>query len=140
MAGAQVNVIRRTDYGFSMPVSTSQDVVLAPLIDTLGWVSAVLIVRLYAKTFAATTATVTVVVQNAMVGPEDEVTVLVPSTDLATAQIVNADVAPKLIQAVIAPGTQGLGRYMRVLMRYAQGANLGAQTFTLGIDLVGRSA
>lgn len=130
MAGACVPIIRRTDYTFP----ATQTVIAGPqLVDTLGWVSGVLVVRVYGTPSISNVLAVNV--QNVMVAPEDELTILEARTvagALTYAATVSITTAGGLFTANISP----IGRFVRVLL-----APTGAVTaVTLGIDLVGRSA
>ncbi|MBK7395779.1 MAG: hypothetical protein IPJ34_05595 [Myxococcales bacterium] len=131
MAGASVPIIRRTDYTFP----ATQTVIAGPqLVDTLGWVSGLLVVRVYGTPSISNVLQINV--QNVMVAPEDELTVLEARTTggaLVYAASVSITTAGGLFTASLA---SPIGRFVRVLL-----SPTGAVTaVTLGIDLVGRSA
>ncbi len=131
MAGVVVEVLRRTRLNFS---GAAQDVVLGPqLIDTTGWVTAVLQVILYSRNAQANNLLVEV--QNALISPEDQTQVLYNPNYGPSAQIIvyPADTPPlPYTMAVNAP----IGRYLRVALQVGAGAT----DLQIGLSLIGRSA
>ena len=137
MAGTLVSVLRRTE----LTVGGNQPVVLGPqLIDTLGWVSGVLIVRFYVKT--TLTQNMTINVQNVMLAPEDEVNVVQATsaagaaTYIATVTLGTADTVGSSGNMYSAQLSTPIARYVRVMAIPGNAAS----TVTVGIDLLGRSA
>lgn len=131
MSGVVVEVLRRTRLNFQ---GVATDVVQGPgLIDTLGWVSAVLQVIFYSR--AAQTNPLLVDAQNVLVSPEDQTQVLYNPNFGPSAQvvIVPGDTPPLPYTQVIVPP---IGRYLRVALQVGA-ANTDMQ---IGISIIGRSA
>jgi hypothetical protein len=138
MAGTQTPIIRRTTYKFGALVTT-HETLLTPLLDTIGWVSGVLMVRVYARSGGGN-YNFKVVVHNAMVSPEDPNTVLTPVaavTPVATATINYNDANPPALYAV--QFNNPIARFVKVVLQYTPTAATEG-VIDLGVDLVGRSA
>ncbi|MFO0759847.1 MAG: hypothetical protein U0359_25400 [Byssovorax sp.] len=140
MAGKQVSVLGITDYNCNFATgSTPYILVVSRPIYVVDWVSGVLAVRLHRSgTWDSGTATVDVVVQNIMPAPDEPQTVFVPSSgEVASITIPNAPTAPALYQdAFEAP----IAAYVRVILKWTQGASAGACPFAISVDLIGRDA
>ena len=139
MAAAQVSIIRKTDFSLQVSATASAvtDAVLAPLVDTVGWVSAVSLLRLYSASAYPASATLKLIVQNVMTGPDDPNTILVAS-GTGTAEITIAASTSNLLQLV--QFTTPISRYVKVLLRATSGGTAGTITTTVAVDLVGRDA
>ncbi len=137
MSSTQVPIIRKSDFALQVTASGSSDAILAPLVDIIGFVSAVALVRVYSSSAYPSAATLKLIVYNAMNGPDDPNTVLIPS-GTGMVEITNAQNTTNLLQ--LAAFTLPIGRYARVLLRATSGGNAGTLTATLAVDLVGRDA
>ncbi len=119
------------------------DVNLAQTINSTGWVSGVLVTRVFtAPTFSAT-GTLNIYVVNSFVAPDDPATLFGPATPTTTfvsksMNIISTTAAGVL--DVVALNSAPIGPSLRVFMEYSQGATAGGGNVTLGIMLVGRPA
>ncbi len=134
MAGTHVPILRRTD---GMGFAGAQNVVIGPqLVDATGWVSGVLLVRLY-PTITIPAGGLVIGVQNVMVSPEDEVNVVEAKSGANPAYIASLALPTAATAGLyVAAFTPPISKYVRVLIA----PTAGTTTVTLGIDLIGRSA
>lgn len=142
MAGIQVQVVRRTK--FSAPAITSSNVTapLAQLIDTLGWRSGLLLVRVYANSLSGTGYACEISVANSIVSADDPQTMFTESTALAAITIdSNLGTPPVLKTAQLYQASVPLiGRNVNVSMKWTAGAASISGDVTIGVDLIGRDA
>lgn len=140
MAGLHLPIIRKSDFSLQVSATTNNvsDAILEPLVDTLSWVSGVGIVRVYSSTAAyPASATLRVLVVNAMNGPDDPNTVLVPSSGSMCDIVIPQNTTNALL---VSSFTLPIGRYGRVLLRATSGGTAGTILCTCAVDLVGRDA
>lgn len=140
MAGIEIQVVRRTP--FTVPAISTGTYVYPPLvhfIDTLGWVSGVLLVRVYATT-ATSSASFTVGVFNQMISADDPAVTFNEATDIAAVTFAGNVAVPTLLTAKIPTNSaNALGRLLGVRLQVAASAAL-TGIVTIGVDLVGRDA
>ncbi|MFO0760085.1 MAG: hypothetical protein U0359_26615 [Byssovorax sp.] len=140
MAGKQVSVLGITDYNCNFATGSDPYIlVVSRPIYVVDWVSGVLLTRLHkSDTWDSGTASADVVVQNIMPAQDEPQTVFVPSSgEVASITIPNGATAPALYQdAFAAP----IAAYVRVLIKWTQGASTGACSFAISVDLIGRDA
>lgn len=138
--GYLVPVIPKTDFSFdSRAAGASQDVPLAVGIDSSGWVSGVLLVRVHAKAAWTGTTNLAVLVENIQLVPEEpNVVFAAAGAAVATVNIVSGTAAPSLnLTSFLAP----IGNMLRVRISYTCTVTQGsANTVSLGVDLIGRPA
>lgn len=143
MAGISVAVLRKTT--ITLPsVAASQDVVLPPLaqfIDTIGWVSGTMIVRLFSKSITGTSAAVKVILANMMVGPDDPATTFIGDGVAEITINTGSSTTPQLLLSKM-PDANGIpiGRYLGLYLSAEAGSDTMSGSLTLAIDIVGRSA
>lgn len=138
MAGKVVNIIPRSSFSFSSPANFVSSFAIGPrAIATPDWASGVLIVRLHAKNFASSSALARVQVANVSISPDDPNVLfsVPPPAVVAEATIANADTAPRLYALQF---TAPIGMMLAVAATYSQGATLGACSWEMSVDLVGR--
>jgi hypothetical protein len=140
MAGIEIQVVRRTL--ITLPVISTGTYKYPPLvqfIDTLGWVSGVLLVRVYA-TSAPSAANITIGAYNQMVSADDPAVTFDESTDIAAVTFAGNAAAPALYTAKIPTNSaNAIGRLIGVRMQVvASGALSGS--ITIGVDVIGRDA
>jgi hypothetical protein len=137
--GFFVPVLSKTDFSFDGRASgTQQAVKLAVGIDTVPWVSGVLVVRLHTKNTWSATATMSVQVANVSLVPEDPSVLFASTSALATASFTNASTAPSLNVQTI---PSGFAAMVQVALTWDQGATAGtSQQFSISLDLIGRPA
>ena len=122
MAGNDMVIIPKSTFAFSGLASSSQDIVLAPLIDMMAVKSGLLVVRYITRTsWASATSTCKVQLRNAMWRPDEPDTTFVETTDLALVTMLDTDAAGKLYQTALGAT---VGRYARCILTWAQGATL----------------
>ena len=140
MSGIEIQVVRRTV--FPVPAISSGPYVYPPLvdfIDTLGWVSGVLMVRIYATT-ATSSATFMVRVYNQMISADDPAVTFTESTDIAAVTFAGNVAVPTLLTAKIPTNSaNAVGRLLGVRLQVAAAAAL-TGNITIGVDLIGRDA
>ncbi len=143
--GYLVPVIPKTDFSFdgraATPPNADQDVPIAVGIDSSAWVSGVILVRVHSRgSWPSNTASLSVVVQNMMLVPEEPDVVFFSTTNLVSTPITitNSTTAPALFVSSLAT----MGPQLRVLVRFSQGTTgvTAAQNIAIGVDLVGRPA
>lgn len=138
MAGMNVQVCRRTKF-FAPAISTGgNENVLMQLIDTLGWRSGVLQLRVYDNGLTGSGASATVNVYNSLVSDDDPAAVFTDEANpLATATI-DGNVADGMLLNVALSSSVPIGRYVSVTLRFAAtGSAIGGEVI-IGVDLVGR--
>ncbi len=137
--GACWNILPRTDYTLTGAANTVYEIVLAKYVDTLAFVSGVLICRLYSKGTFTTGVTVDIVVQNVSFAEDEPQTIFAETTNETTVSITSTTpTAPSLLTAAI---ETPIARHVRVLLRMTQPVTApGPVTFAIGVDLVGRDA
>lgn len=138
--GYVVPIIPRTDYSFDGRASgTTQDVPLAVGIDSSAWVSGALIVRIHARNTWTGTTTLSALVENIMLAPEEpDVVFAVTSSTVASSTVLGSTTPPGLIVVAFTPP---IGPMLRVRLNYAVSvAQSAANTISLAVDLVGRPA
>ncbi len=153
MAGVKVTVLRKTTITLPAVVGAAS-VTLPPLaefVNTIGWVSGTLQVRVYDNSLTGTTAKVIVAVINAAVAPEDPavtLTELVTGGPLAVVEIVPAfPAAAALMTSYIPTPDPSNNPYPAIaesvsviaVVEAGQGTTVGG-SITIGIDLIGRNA
>ena len=135
--GARVEVLPRTTYTLSGAASSEQNIELAKYVDTLAWVSGVLVVRVHSMGTFTTNVTADVVVQNTSYSDEEPQTVFADTTSETVARIAYTTTAPTLL---ITPLDTPIAAQVRVLLRLTEPASPGPATFTISVELVGRDA
>jgi hypothetical protein len=140
--GQLVQVIPKRDFSFDGRAASGvvQDAPLAEGIDAAGFASGALVVRLHAKNTWASTALVEIIVQSMSPAAEEPQTLFVKTdTAVATATIRQSD-SPAVPGLYVVNFASPIAGALRVLLRFTQGttAATAAQTFSLGVDLVGR--
>jgi len=140
-AGGLVRVLPKTTYTMTLVVNTSQDILLAKYVAACRWASGLLIVRLHAFTFTiASQQSFLVNVYDASYSDEDPGSDFItnPSTPLATATIDSRAPPTARLLAIPFNTTPPIGAQLRVVLSCVAGISVGAQSITLGVDLVGR--
>ena len=121
---------------FNGAPSTLQDVDLEGAIDTTGWLSGALLVRLLAKTSWPTGASVAVIARRVSI-PTDAPSTVFSGGTMAFVEVLAAATAPRLyVAAFNLPVTKKAA----ITVRLNQPATAGAVSIELGIELVGRTA
>jgi len=140
MAGIQVQVIRRTKFTAPSINNTNVTAPIAQLIDTLGWRSGLLVVRVYANALSGTGYACEISVANSMVSGDDPQTMFTESTALAAITIdTNLGSPPVLKTAQLYQASVPLiGRYVNVSMKWSVGSATLSGDVTIGVDLIGR--
>ncbi len=131
-------IIAKTDFSFDGRTSTNQDVVLATGIDSRLWKSGVVVTRLHTKGSWSVSAILNIFVDNVSLDPTDPSIVFVGSR-VAAPQILATASAPFFNVSGLTLAT--IGPQLQVSIRWSQGATPAgaAQTFSLSLDLLGRS-
>ncbi len=142
MAGIEIAVLRKTTINLPT-LAASATLYMPPLaefIDTLGWVSGALVVRVWNETLPNANAKVYVRVREMMIGADDPATTFVGAT-LAEVEINDTLSSPALLQSRV-PDDAALviGRCVGVYLFLDAGANGLSGAVTLAVSLVGRSA
>jgi hypothetical protein len=139
MAGIDVRVAARQGYMLEIPSTNGNraDSIMAQAVDTLGWVSGMLLVRVYSASLAAS-STLTVVVRPVMFGSDDP-TIVGGSSDLCSVTISGSGNFPILYTASLT-GTSPIPRYVRVTLRGQSGGQAGQTTVDCAVNLIGRDA
>jgi hypothetical protein len=144
MAGIQYQVLRKTQISMQpLAVSSSSPVPLTGPIDTLGWVSGFLMIRIYGQLLTGTGTKMTISVLNVMVGPDDPAEVMTDNTAIATYDIDanTSNNGSTLVTVKFATGAnQVIGRSVRVFLTFTSGATAPGGSATFAVDLVGRDA
>jgi hypothetical protein len=144
--GYLVNVIPKTDFSFdgraATPPAADQDVPIAVGIDSSAWVSGVILVRVHSKNLWSTTASLSILVQNIMIVPEEPDVVFASTTNLVSTAISITNGTVATAPALFVSSLATMGAQLRVLVRFSQGLTPAgaAQTIAIGVDLVGRPA
>jgi hypothetical protein len=143
MGGIDIELLRKTT--ITLPtIAASGTLYLPPLaefIDTLGWVSGALVVRLWSETLPAL-AKVKVRVREMMVGADDPAQTFVGAT-LAEVEITDSLNPPAMLQARVpnpASASLVIGRCVGAYLYLEAGANGLSGEVTLAANLVGRDA
>ena len=134
--GSFVRVIPKTSFSFDGRASTTQEIPLTAPFWTRDWSSGVVSVRLHDKANFTGTASAQVVVQNAVLVPDEPQTIY--AADLGTGiTIASGDAAPKLYTAAI---SSPIGPMLRLVLRWIQGtaASTTLQTMAISVDVLGR--
>jgi hypothetical protein len=145
MAGIQLQVLRKTQISMQpLAVSSASGVVpLTDVIDTLGWVSGFLMIRVYEQALTGTGSKITVAVVNVMVGPDDPAVVTTDPTPIANYDIDanTSNNGETLVTVKFATGAnQVIGRYVRLMLMFTSGTGAPGGSATFAVDLVGRDA
>jgi len=121
-----------------MGFAGAQNVVIGPqLVESTGWVTGVLLVRLYGPTITIPAGGLVIGVQNVMVSPEDEVNLVEAKSGGNPSYIASLTIPTGAVAALyLASFTPPIGKFVRVLIA----PTVGTTTINLGIDLIGRSA
>jgi hypothetical protein len=137
--GYVVPVIAKTDFSLDARAGGGvQDIPLATGIDSSSWVSAVLAVRVHAHNTWTGTVSLNVFVDNIALVAEEPDVVFVGSQPAVINYTQSIAAAPFLSLASL---TTPIGSLLRVRLSYsASAAQSGANTISLGIDLIGRPA
>lgn len=137
--GACLGIVGRTQYTTSTGAANSvTEIVLAKYVDTLAFVSGVLIVRYYAKGTFTSNVSAKVVVQNVSYAEDEPQTVF---AETSTETIITIDSTTSTSTLLTADLEKPIARHVRVLLRFTQPATaMGAVDLTIGVDLVGRDA
>ena len=137
---APLVIIPRTEYVFhgstvgGPPPPTH--IPLLTRVDSSAWVSAVLLVRLHAKTFPSATSSALVDVVNEAYTPEDPAAAFYSDIPRASATIPNGATAATLYVSSL---TSPIGPMVRVVLQFYQGGtNAGLSRLTLSAVLIGR--
>ena len=143
--GELVEVLSKTDFSFDGRDSGSDQVVpLAVGIDTSGWKSGVLAVRLHAIGTWSASATAIIEPYNVSLVPEDPSIVYTGAlltgpggVGTAEVRIINTIAAGALVMKEFG---SAVGHQLMVRLVWNQGPTpaVGAQTFSISCDLVGR--
>lgn len=126
----------RLRVSFNAAPSTTQEIILERAIDTRGWLTGVLVVRLQAKTSWATGTALTVLVRRASVVEEAPGTLFTGGT-LTFADILATATAPRLYVSAF---NMPVAAMASVTVRLTQPATASATGADLGIELIGRTA
>lgn len=129
----------RTDFTFNVNASTTQEIVIAKYVNTLGFASGGLLVRVHSRPSWFSGPTLAVVAQPTFYS-EDE-----PNVQFFTATgetvlsnvVTNLSSVPGLFNTALATP---IPAQLRVLLRLAQGGIDGAVSCAISIELYGRSA
>ncbi|MBL8744113.1 MAG: hypothetical protein JNK04_23560, partial [Myxococcales bacterium] len=138
--GYVVPIIAKTDFSFDgRSGGTTQDIPLAVGIDSSAWVSGALIVRIHARNTWTGTATLSALVENIMLVPEEpDVVFALTSPVVASSSALGSTTPPGLLVVAFAPP---IGPMLRVRLNYSVSvAQSAANTISIGVDLVGRPA
>ncbi len=144
MSGMQVEALRRTKLYLATPPTPVPINPLAQFIDTLGWVSGVLQVRVYdvnISTSQGLGAGVRIAVYNTSVSQEDPSVTLIETAPLTFVQFdytLNTSGTPVLLTSRI---PDRMTRYVSVQMstRLLSAASASGD-ITVGVDLIGRDS
>jgi hypothetical protein len=132
--GQLIEIIQKTTYTFDARASTTQDVVLKDFVNTVGFSSGVVVVRVHVASGFATGATARVQIYNQS-RDRDDPGVFFTDAAIATATIAATD-SGKLKVASFTPPISSM---VRVMLQWVQGANVASnQSLTIAVDLVGR--
>jgi hypothetical protein len=131
-------IIPRTDFTFNVNASTTQEIIIAKYVNTLGFVSGGLLVRVHARTWFSG-PTLSVAAQPASYSADE------PNVQFATATgetllsnvVSNLSAVPGLFIGALATP---IPPQLRVLLRLAQGGADGTASCAISIELYGRSA
>ena len=142
MAGVHYTILRKTT--IQLPTLSSGTFNFPPLVqflDSLGWVSGTLEIRLHSHTISGSgTAEVRCYIANMMVGDDDPTVFTQMGSNITDVQIwAPGTNAPKLIAGKI-PTTEPIGRYVGVFLFVNSGGAAFSGTVTLSVDLVARDA
>ena len=137
--GACMPIVGRTQYvTLTGTANEETEIVLAKYVDTLAFVSGVIVCRYYEKGSFPTNATAKVVVQNVSFAEDEPQTVFADEANETLLDIPQGDTPPKLYTVEIG---LPIARYVRVLLRVKQPATgMAPIDITIGIDLIGRDA
>ena len=132
-------ILPRTDFTFNVNLSTTQEIIIAKYVNTLGFVSGGLLVRVHARPTWFSGPTLSVAAQ-ATSYSDDE-----PSVQFFTATgetllsnvVSNLSAVPGLFNTALATP---IPPQLRVLLRLAQGGTDGTASCAISIELYGRSA
>lgn len=143
MAGKIVPIIPKTRYSFNGVASSSTTVNIGPrAVSTADWRSGVISVRVHAgASWGSTSSTVEVRVYNAYISSEDPNTVFLNTTTppyVATASITNGTATGTNTALLTVSFNDPIGPMLAVQIVQLQGANLGATTLDVSVDLLGR--
>lgn len=133
MTGYHVQVCRLTKYNAPAISSGSNENVIAQFIDTLGWRTGVLMVRVYAKT--STPNTGTIYVYNSMVSADAPASVFVEEASPLASAAIDGNFPAGMLKSVAFSSSVPIGRYVTVTLKWT-GTPTG--DITLGVDLIGR--
>ncbi len=133
-----IQVVPKTTYKFDGRAGSTQQIVLEGRVSTLGFASGALIVRVHATSNFSRTAQAHAKVYNQSVDGNDPATFFVGTTPIATSDDIDATTSAGTL-SVTALGSP-ISSSVRVVLEWSQGSDAatGAQTLTLGVDLVGR--
>lgn len=142
MAGIQVPITRRATWPIVIPpaiMNLTQDVVVAQVVNTRGWRSGVLLLRVYAKTIPTNTS-LSLIVRSVSIDPEDPMIIVRALSAMATITPASADATPTLYAADL---PVPIGDSVEVLLRgqtTSGGSMGGLSTIECSIDLIGRDS
>ncbi len=146
MSGMQIEALRRTKLYLATPTTPVPINPLAQFIDTLGWVSGVLQVRIYSANFSVSPqgqdAAVRFAVYNTSVSQEDPAVTLIEPTPLTFVQVDSTSPGNAALPLLVSAIPHRMSRYVSVQMSTIL---LGTATsvsgdITVGVDLIGRTS
>ncbi len=142
MSGIAIQVLRRQQ--IDLPAVTQPYTMnpLAQFIDTLGWVSGVLQVRIYEKAITGANTVVQVIAYNTMVAEDDPSVTFYetanPVGEISIATGTSSD--PTLASIALPEAGAALGRFLSVLVKVLPNGSTPGGTVTIGVDVIGRDA
>lgn len=139
LARLPIRLLHLTEYDWAGRANSVQLYTVIKKIPTFGWTGGTLSVRVHTKDRWTNTATLRVILQNVAPTPDDPSRAFAGS-NVATASIPAADSSPAVYTAELTSAP--LGAWMRLILRWEQGANASAAGTTQGVnisvDLAGR--
>lgn len=131
-----VHVVPEIDISIDGRAGSTQTIPLRTRIPTSEWKSGVLQVLLHAKNTWSTTATASILVQNAVYTPDDPSTAFSGST-IARVDLTNNSAASTAYTEALDDAP--IGMMVNVILSWEQGATAtAAQTASVSVTLVGR--
>jgi hypothetical protein len=132
-------IIPRTDFTFNVNLSTTQEIIIAKYVNTLGFVSGGLLVRVHARPSWPAGPELRVVAQPTRYS-EDEPNIQFFTTTgetVLTNVVTSGSAVPGLFNmALVTP----IPPQLRVLLRLVQGGGDSTNSCAISVDLYGRSA
>lgn len=137
--GQVIQVIPKTTFKLRGEASETQEIILRDRISTVGFTSAVVVVRVHGVVNFSADAAATIQTFNVSESPEDRGTEFVDATDLTSFSAIATGTATPalLVEAVSAP----IGAMLRLVLSFAQNTEAtNPQELTIAVDLIGRDS